>query len=206
MLDSLSNDTEARMEQILGQPPRMTPLPEGELSDVAIAAVRRMRRFSDMPEEGEVNSEFATLARHPDLLAAFLDFGSMFLAGTAMEPRLREIAILRTGWLCRAPYEWGEHVIIGKREGLTSEEIEWITQGSSAPGWSECERAILRAVEELHGDAMISDESWAVLERHLDVRQLIELPVMVGQYHKVAFIQNAMRFRTRDCNPGLAAR
>jgi alkylhydroperoxidase family enzyme len=194
------------MEQILGQPSRMTPLADDEIREPALGAIDRMRKMNDLSADMPVPEMFATVGKHPDLLAAFLDFGVRFLGDTALAPRDRELAILRTGWLCGAPYEWGEHVIIGKEAGLTSEEIERVTQGSDAPGWGEHERAILKACEELHADAMISDATWEVLSRRLDERQLIELPVLAGQYHKVAFIQNSLRFRIRDCNPGLSSR
>jgi len=194
------------MEQVLGSPPRIDPLPDGEIAEAAMIAIDRIRVMNDIGLDTPVPEFFATVGKHPELLAAFLDFGIRFLGDTALPDRQRELAILRTGWLCGAPFEWGEHVIIGKEAGLTSEEIERIAQGSGAPGWSEHERALLKACEELHGDAMISDETWDVLGRRLDERQLIELPVLVGQYHKVAFIQNSLRFRIRDCNPGLSAR
>jgi len=113
---------------------------------------------------------------------------------------------LRTGWLCKAPYEWGEHVKIGKRVGLTREEIERVTGGSTASGWDENDRALLSAIEQLKENAMISDETWAVLKRRLDERQLIELPILVGQYQGLAYLQNALRLRLIAGNPGLSAR
>lgn len=202
----MSFDCETRMEQILGAPPRLDPLPDGEIAEAAMIAIDRMRAMNDHDDNAPVPEFFATVGKHPELLAAFLDFGTRFLGDTALPDRERELAILRTGWLCGAPFEWGEHVIIGKEAGLTADEIERVTQGSAAPGWNELDRAVLKACEELHGDAMISDETWDVLARHLTEQQLIELPVLCGQYHKVAFIQNSLRFRTRDCNPGLSAR
>ena len=42
--------------------------------------------------------------------------------------------------------------------------------------------------------SMISDEVWSALAEHLDERQLLELPVLVGHYHMTAFLQNAIRF------------
>jgi alkylhydroperoxidase family enzyme len=128
------------------------------------------------------------------------------LYGGALAARDRELIILRTGWLCKAPYEWGEHVRIGKRVGLTAEEIERVRTGSTALGWDENDRAILSAVEQLRENAMISDETWAVLARRLDERQLIELPILVGQYQGLAYLQNALRLRLIAGNPGLSAR
>jgi 4-carboxymuconolactone decarboxylase len=205
-MNAVQWDTEARMEQVLGGPPRLEPLPQGEIGEVALRAIRDLQEVNGNAADVPVNSDFATLGRHPELLAAFLDFGVKFLADTALPPRERELAILRTGWLCGAPFEFGEHVRIGKEAGLTSEEIDRVKQGSLAPGWSELDRAVLKACEELHSDSMISDATWVVLEKHFDERQLIELPILAGQYHKVAYIQNTMRFRTRACNAGLMAR
>ena len=202
----LSLKTEARMEQILGAPPRLDPLPDGQIAETAMIAIDRIRAMNDIDADMPMPEFFATVGKHPELLAAFLDFGIRFLGDTALPDRERELAILRTGWLCGAPFEWGEHVLIGKEAGLSAEEIERVTQGSAAPGWGDLDAAVLRACEELHADAMISDETWAVLARHLTEQQLIELPVLAGQYHKVAFIQNSLRFRMREGNPGLSAR
>jgi 4-carboxymuconolactone decarboxylase len=114
--------------------------------------------------------------------------------------------ILRTAWLCQAPYAWGEHVRVGKRFGLNAEDVERVTQGSSASGWDEDERALLRATEELHSDAMISDATWEILSKRLDDKQLFELPVLGGQFTTVAYFQNALRLRLAPDNIGLRAR
>lgn len=147
-----------------------------------------------------------TMLRHPDLFARQTDIGLQLLSRGALPGRDRELAILRVGWLCQAPYEWGEHVIIAKSLGISSEEVERITQGSSAPGWTEHERAILRATEELRENAMISDSTWAVLARTYNEQQLIELPIVIGQYQTAAYYQNSLRLRLHAGNDGLKSR
>jgi alkylhydroperoxidase family enzyme len=147
-----------------------------------------------------------TMLRHPGLFARQAEIGVQLIGKGVLSARDRELAILRVGWLCQAPYEWGEHVIIAKKLGITSDEIEAITIGSGAPGWSEHEAAILRAVEELLADAMISDATWDVLAKRLDERQLIELPSLIGQYQAVAYYQNSLRLRLHGGNLGLRAR
>jgi hypothetical protein len=89
---------------------------------------------------------------------------------------------------------------------LTDEEIERCTRGSTAEGWSEHERAVLKAVEELHASHMISDETWAVLARSWEDKQLTEFPILVGAYTMTAMQQNSLRYRLADNNPGLAHR
>jgi alkylhydroperoxidase family enzyme len=108
--------------------------------------------------------------------------------------------------LCRAPYEWCQHVDIAKRYGVTAEEVERATRGSSAPGWTDHEAAIVRGVEELLGDQSISDDTWNVLARTWTERQLLEFLAVVGYYVSIAYSQNALRMRLMPGKNGLRAR
>src|SRR5438093_5519002 len=85
---------------------------------------------------------FRTLAHHPKLFKRWLVFANHVLFKSSLAPRERELVILRTGWLCRAEYEWGQHVIIGRASGLSDAEIERITQGPAAPGWGPFDAAL----------------------------------------------------------------
>lgn len=147
-----------------------------------------------------------TMVRHAELFARHTDVGLHLLAQGALSLRDRELAVLRTAWLCQAPYEWGEHVLVGKRFGLTSADIAQVIEGPDAVGLDEHESAILRAVDELHSDAMISDATWHTLAKRFDEQQLIELPIIVGQYQSVAYYQNSLRLRLHAGNLGLKAR
>lgn len=146
------------------------------------------------------------MLHHGDLFARQIQVGAQLVVDGTIPVRERELIVLRVGWLCQAPYEWGEHVIIAKSVGLTSEEIDRIREGADAQGWTEREAAVLRATDELHGDATICDATWGVLAQHFDERQLIELPILVGQYHAVAYYQNALRLSLHHDNLGLRAR
>lgn len=200
------DEVAAREARILGHPPRIAPLDPGEYSASAIELSTALRKAINLPATTEISEYVATMLRHPDLLRRQVDF-SVQLTGGALPARARELVVLRLAWLCQAPYEWGEHVDSAKRlAGLTSDEVEMITVGSTAPGWSALDRAILRAVEELHADAMISDQTWVVLASELDEQQLIELPILAGFYQSIAYLQNSVRFRLRPENPGLSAR
>lgn len=202
-------DTDMREACITGRPPRIPPMtPEeiGNLGKDASEMVWNLRAALSLPQTGTLPDFITTMLRHPDLYRTHLGLG-LFLFKGALTVRDRELAILRTGWLCQAPYEWGEHVKIGRNlAGITDEEIRRVMTGSIADGWSEHERALLRAVEELHADAMISDDTWAVLAKSLNDQQLLELPVLIGQYMGVAFLQNSIRAQLMEGNAGLSAR
>jgi alkylhydroperoxidase family enzyme len=144
---------------------------------------------------------FGTLAQHPKLMRRWLVFANHVLLKSTISGRDRELAILRTGWRCDAPYEWGQHVVIGRRENISDEEIARIAEGPDAPGWSEYDAAILRAVDELHDRATISDATWATLAERYDQQQCMDLVFAIGQYHLVSFVLNALGVERDDGIP-----
>lgn len=135
---------------------------------------------------GNVQNIFRTLAHHQQLAKRWLVFANHILAKSTLSARDREIAILRTGWLAGSVYEWGQHKVIGKDAGLSDEEIEAVKEGADHPGWSEADRNILRAADELHGDVFISDETWAGLEKVYSTQQIMDLVFTCGQYRMLA--------------------
>ena len=145
------------------------------------------------------------MVKHPVIFRCALEMGTAIFKGL-LPVRERELAVLRIGWVTRSPYEWGEHVDIGKRYGITAAEIERVIEGSAAPGWSEHDAAILRGVEELLSDHMVSDATWAALAKKWSEPQLIEYVTMVGQYVTTGFVQNSLRMRLAADNPGLTYR
>ncbi len=134
---------------------------------------------------------FRTMANHPDLMRRWLVFGNHILLKSTLSPRDREIAILRIGHLCKSDYEFAQHTVIGKRAGISDEEIERIKQGPAAKGWSALEQALLKAVDELHGDAFIKDDTWAALSKHYDTKQMMDVVFTVGQYAMVSMALNS---------------
>jgi alkylhydroperoxidase family enzyme len=136
---------------------------------------------------------FRTLANHPRLMRAWLPFGGMLLARGRIPPVDRELLILRTAWNTRSPYEWGQHVRIGLEAGVTREQIDAIPSGPGGAVWTDHERLLLAAADELHADNRISDDTWQGFVGIYDTEQLIELPMLIGQYHMVAFLLNSLR-------------
>ena len=154
-------------------------------------ATPEVREMLDKARVGDSTANiFATLAHHPDLMRRWLRFGNHILFKNSLPAREREMVILRIGWLCRAGYEWGQHVAIARRDGMTDDEIQAIAKGPDDPHWSEADRALLRATDELHADAFISDATWASLAASLSDHQLLDLVFTVGQYNMVSMVLN----------------
>ena len=144
-----------------------------------------------LEKSGRLYNIFQTLANHPELQRQWMTFATYILRNNTLPPRDREILILRIGWLCEAEYEWAQHVKIGKRAGLTDDEIRQIQQGHAAPAWSEHDRLLLAATDELHADACISDATWQALAKTYDTRQMMDVVFTVGQYNLVSMALNS---------------
>ena len=141
---------------------------------------------------------FGTLAHHPKLMKRWMVFGNHVLAKSTLPARERELLILRTGWNCRAPYEWGQHVAIARVIGVTDEEVERIASGPEVPGWDPFEATLLRAADELHGGQGLTDSTYDALAERYDEQHLLDLVFTVGQYHLVSMVLNSMRVQRDD--------
>jgi len=187
---------------------RLQPLPESEWTDEMREAMElsgrgRSRipgREADPSSDGGTGSSdfFPTLVRHPKLFKRWLPFGGTLLTRGRLPARDRELLVLRVAWLCQGRVEWAEHVRIAHLVGITTEDVERVVAGADASGWDPFERLLALAVDELHCDGSISDGTWAGLAERYDDQQLIELPMLVGQYHLVAWTQNSLGMGTLE--------
>ncbi len=172
--------------------PRLAPIqPEDWTDDIK-------KTLQPNVEKGTVFNIFKTLSHHPDLFRRWLVFGNHVLFKSTLPPRERELIILRIGWLCEAEYEWAQHVLIGKEAGLTAEEIDRIKAGPNARGWSEADKLLLQATDELRKDAFITDATWNGLCQHFDKKQLMDVVFAVGQYNLVSMALNTLGVQLDD--------
>lgn len=177
--------------------PRVHPLPDAEVPD-------EVRKYAGVRPDGSVLNIYRTLARHPKLAKRWLVFGTHVLSKSTLSARERELVILRTGWLCRSEYEWGQHARIGKAAGLGADEIKRIAQGPDAPGWSAFDATLLRAADELHADQFITDATWQALRERYDEQQVIDLIFAIGQYTLVCMALNSLGVQLEPGTPGFA--
>jgi 4-carboxymuconolactone decarboxylase len=167
--------------------PRVAPIDESQWSDAVKETLRQIK-----VGQGEVPNIFKTLAHHPELLRRWLVFGNHVLFKSTIPARERELIILRIGWLCEAEYEWAQHVRIGKQAKLTDDEVHRIKVGPTAAGWSERDKVLLEATDELYKDAFITDATWQGLSKHYNTQQLIDIVFAVGQYNLVSMALNTL--------------
>jgi AhpD family alkylhydroperoxidase len=142
---------------------------------------------------GRPPNVFTTLARHRGLFRRWLFFAGGLMPGGKLPRRDSELMILRVAHNTGCDYEWSHHEQIGRRAGLSAEEVERVRSGPEAPGWTVRQQLLLRACDEMHAEGEIGDELWSGLAAELDDRLLIELCLLIGHYEMLAMTLNTLR-------------
>jgi alkylhydroperoxidase family enzyme len=150
---------------------------------------------------------FRTFARNLSMTQAMGGWGSYELSKRlTLSMRIRELVIDRVTARCGCEYEWGVHLaFFADRVGLTADQKRSITHGTPDDlCWSNQEAAIVRAVDELHDRADITDTTWSELASSLTVEQILDLLMLAGWYHAISYAANAARVPLEDGAPRFA--
>jgi alkylhydroperoxidase family enzyme len=188
-------------EYLTGMPlkskqPRIPPL-EPPLDDDAAAAVDLL---------GPPIQLFRVLARRPELARGVAGWGRYYFSRrAALTVRQRELVIDRTAARCGADYEWGVHIAaFADKGGLTDRQIASLSAGSPADDcWEAGDRALLRAVDELHTSYDLSDEAWTDLVDAVGGDGALDTILVCGWYHAISFAVRALRLPLEPGTAGL---
>lgn len=176
--------------------PRVTPLLPSEWDEAVSDAVSAFPSGRDFVLSGwKAGGQgirgmhgLGLMLHYPALAKAFLTFNNHVATGSTISRRIRELLILRISWLRRAEYEFIQHVVLGRKAGLSDLEIERVTLGPDAPGWDPVDADLVRAVGELHEHACIQNGTWARLSAHFNTNQLMDIVFAVGCYDLLAMV------------------
>ena len=122
------------------------------------------------------------MAHNPELLKAWWNFRNYSVQGGALGKRYGELVILRVATHMKAWYEWGSHVERGLACGLSREEIDRVKVGGAAVAWSEAERTLLNAIDELVTEHGINPQTHAQLSAHFSTSQIMDMIAIHGMY------------------------
>ena len=115
------------------------------------------------------------------------DLGSAFIRGSALPPKLRELAILRVGYLSNALYETFQHEALGRFVGLSDAQIAAIKAGDrDTDALDGAEVAVLEFVDDIVANVRASDTTLAAARRHLNDAQLVDLILVTGYYMTIS--------------------
>jgi 4-carboxymuconolactone decarboxylase len=180
--------------------PIMPPVRQDQVTE-------EMRAFLDKWTGGifrgaDSNPVLLTFAHHPKLADLFSQFNIHLLSSSTLPVKQRQIAIMRVAWVCKATYMWSSHLNTSIRCGLQPDMFRPIQVGADDPYFTEFERVVIRATEELIDNRRVGAENWAALMKEWNNQQMLDFLFTVGAYVTVAGV---MRSTGVQRNPDLLA-
>jgi alkylhydroperoxidase family enzyme len=137
---------------------------------------------------------FQVLLNYPRLACALNDLLAIMLWHGALDPRLRELVIMRVGWLTASDYEWTQHWRVAQGLGVTADDLLGVRDWHAYEAFGPVERAVLAATDDVVRDGAISAQSWAACKRELQCNEtvLIELVTAIGAWRMIASILQSL--------------
>jgi 4-carboxymuconolactone decarboxylase len=179
-------------------PPRMAPVRQEEMTDSMHAFLQKWS--GGIFRRADSNPVLLTFAHHPHLADLFSQFNIHLLSTNTLPVKQRQIAIMRVAWICKATYMWSSHLSTSIRCGLEPEMFRPIQAGADDPYFTEFERVVIRATEELVNDRKIGDVNWRALMNEWNDQQMLDFLFTVGAYVTIAGV---MRSTGVQRNPDL---
>jgi 4-carboxymuconolactone decarboxylase len=134
---------------------------------------------------------YRLLPHAPAACEPFLALGGALLRKSELDPVLREVAILRVGFLSRASYEVHQHKRLARSLGMSDATIAAIELGPDAPGLSASEDLVLRFTDQLVRHVKAPNALFDEVRQALGERPLAELVLTIGFYMMVSrFLEN----------------
>jgi alkylhydroperoxidase family enzyme len=172
--------------------PRVPLLPVGEAKAAADEA--------GVPNYMAELAIFQVLLNHPTLARALNDLLATMLWHGKLDTRLRELAIMRIGWLTASDYEWTQHWRVALGLGVSADDLVGVQNWQAHNAFGPVERAVLAATDDVVRGGAVSADSWAACERELgpDPAVLIELVTAIGAWRMIASILHSLRVPLED--------
>lgn len=175
--------------------PRIEPLSGAEMERIATDA--------GIPAELLDRNIFRVLYRSPRVAKAMQGLLYVHLYGADLDDRLREIVIMRIGWLTGCDYEWTQHwfTAIGAF-GCTADDLLAVRDWRTSIHFGDVERAVLAATDEMLDGGSISDATWQRCCANLPGRQAcLELVTAIATWHAISLILRSLHVPLEDGTP-----
>lgn len=158
-----------------------------------LAEAKGVAAEGGVPEYMADLSIFRVLLRHPRLARAFNDLLGLLLFRNTLPHRLRELVIMRIGWVTGSEYEWGQHWRVGQTFEVAAGDLAAVRDWRSHEGFDDADRAVLAATDEVLEGGAVSDATWQACVSHVPAESeeqpehaLLELFMAIGAWRMVS--------------------
>ena len=142
---------------------------------------------------GRLINVYRALFNAPPLAQSWFDHLNAVRWSTSLDGRLRELVIIRIGYLTRAQYILKQHIPkLALADGVSEAECSALADWQSHDGWTEKERSALALTDAVTREAAASDEIFAAAKSQFGTQGITELTVLIGTYNMHARVMNTL--------------
>jgi len=155
---------------------------------------------------GEVVGPLKVWLHSPALADRAQKLGAYARYHSSLPPHLSELAILVTGSIWKADFEWYSHVGPARDAGIPLPVIEAIRTGAEPPLDDAPSKAVYTVARELHETRQLSAETYATAQQALGDQGLVDLIGILGYYTLISMTLNAFEVENPDGSKPFADR
>lgn len=145
-------------------------------------------------------SAVRTLAINPELARPVLTLLGQLLERNKLDARLRELVIMRIGWVTGSAYEWTQHWRVATVTcGIPPEDVLAVRDWKNSLRLTDADKAVLAATDETLAGGSISDATWAAIQKAIpDQAQQVEFVVAMGNWTMFSMLLRNLRIPVED--------
>ena len=164
---------------------------------VPMVSPERAREIGDtlgMPERRTGSEAFRVVANNPGVARVAFAQLMQLLENNKFDTRLRELMIMRIGWVTGSAYEWTQHWRVAATAGIPPEDVLAVRDWRASDRLTAADRAILAATDECLDGKSISDEAWAAVAKYVpDPAHQVEFVVAMGNWMSFSLLFRNLR-------------
>ena len=166
---------------------------------VSLERARELGEAMGLPARRTQSEAFRVVANNPGVARVAFSQLLQLLENNKFDTRLRELMIMRIGWVTGSAYEWTQHWRVAATAGIPPEDVLAVRDWRSAPQLTPADRAILAATDECLEGKSISDASWAEVAKHVaDPAQQVEFIIAMGNWLSFSMLFRNLRIPLAD--------
>ena len=141
-----------------------------------------------------------TLAVNPELAKPVLTLLSQLLERNQLDARLRELTIMRIGWVTGSAYEWTQHWRVATVTcGIPPEDVRAVRDWKNSSRLTAADKAVLVATDETLAGGSISDATWAEVVKAIpDPARQVEFVVAMGNWTMFSMLLRNLRIPVEE--------
>ncbi|WP_292988381.1 carboxymuconolactone decarboxylase family protein [Mycobacterium sp.] len=147
-----------------------------------------------LPAEMADLSVFRVALHQPSLAVALYGMLEALLFNGALDARIRELIIMRIGWVTGSEYEWTQHWRIATLLGVASDDLLAVRDWQSSNRLGHVERAVLAATDDVVRDGVVAEENWAACHKAFkaDHAVLVELVGAIANWRLFSILLRSL--------------